>query len=83
MVPVGSVACLKITSTNNSKQKGGIHIDNIGLIYQYDDGFLVHLPSGIHSRLAILLNFVKPCNYCHNRVVPLPFRLAARTFDKC
>ena len=30
-----------------------INIDNNGLDSQYAEGFLVHLPSGIHSRMAI------------------------------
>ena len=65
MVPVGSLACLK-TSTNNSERRN-IHRSH-WLDSQYAEGFLVQLPFGVHSRMAIWLNLAKSCNYYHPRV---------------
>ena len=62
---MGSVACLKTTFTNNSK---GQNIRRFGLDSQYAEGFLVYMPSEVHSRMAILLNLVKSCNYYHHRI---------------
>ena len=36
--------------------------------FQNAESFLVHLPSGIHSRMGILLTFITSYNYYHRRV---------------
>ena len=55
------------TSSNNSKWQN-IHryyaLDSL-----YAEGFRVHLTSALHSRMAILINLIKSCNYYHNRVI--------------
>ena len=56
-----------VTSNLQITQKGGIYVDNIGWILNIL--FLVPLPRGVHSLMAMLLNLAKSGHYYHHLVI--------------